>query len=166
MNNKTHLTPEGLNYIVSLRAIMNNGLNETLQIAFPNLIPLERPSVPSISLLDPHWVVGFVDGEGNFYIRILSSSSYRSGYQTQLIFRFHQSQRDQALINYFITYFKCGFIETNKTTKVIGFNVVNFNHLQLCCLYLFFLHIPYKVKKLKTLKILRLLLKLFLKRSI
>jgi len=40
MNRQEHLTSEGLREIVSIKASMNKGLSEDLQIAFPNVIPV------------------------------------------------------------------------------------------------------------------------------
>ena len=42
---KQHLTKEGLLKIAALKASMNNGLSEQLKVAFPNVIPVERPNV-------------------------------------------------------------------------------------------------------------------------
>ena len=44
---KEHLTTEGLNKIVGIKAMMNgNGLSEKLKIAFPNVPTIARPNVP------------------------------------------------------------------------------------------------------------------------
>lgn len=45
MNRKEHLTPDGLQEIVNLKASMNNGLSDELKYAFPNTIPVPRPAV-------------------------------------------------------------------------------------------------------------------------
>jgi len=50
---KEHLTNEGLQKIVNLRASMNNGLSENLKQAFPNTIAVERPIVKNHQTLDP-----------------------------------------------------------------------------------------------------------------
>jgi len=42
---KEHLTKEGLNKIISIKAVMNgNGLSDKLSKAFPNIIKIVRPS--------------------------------------------------------------------------------------------------------------------------
>jgi hypothetical protein len=43
--NKSHLTQEGLLKLVSLKANLNNGLSETLSVAFPNSTSVLRPVV-------------------------------------------------------------------------------------------------------------------------
>ena len=45
MKNKEHLTKEGLQQIVNIKASMNRGLSPELKAAFPNTIPVQRPFV-------------------------------------------------------------------------------------------------------------------------
>jgi hypothetical protein len=52
MFNKEHLTIDGLNKIVSIKASMNWGLSEKLDEAFSNRIPIERPLVLNTSIPD------------------------------------------------------------------------------------------------------------------
>ena len=40
-----HLTMEGLEKIVAIKASLNNGLSAELKAAFPEIIPVPRPSV-------------------------------------------------------------------------------------------------------------------------
>ena len=40
-----HLTLEGLRKIVAIRASMNRGLSDKLKLAFPDVVPVERPIV-------------------------------------------------------------------------------------------------------------------------
>jgi len=47
MEQKEHLTEEGLAKIVALKASMNMGLSEELKAAFPKIIPIARPLVPN-----------------------------------------------------------------------------------------------------------------------
>lgn len=68
--NKEHLTLSGLHKIVAIKAKMNLGLSESLQAAFPDVLPMSRPLVnkPSIS---PEWIAGFASAEGCFFCRRL-----------------------------------------------------------------------------------------------
>ena len=45
MINKEHLTKKGLNRIVSIKAVINLGLPDELQVYFPDIIPTLRPLV-------------------------------------------------------------------------------------------------------------------------
>lgn len=56
--NKEHLTREGIKKIISIRASMNLGLTDSLKIAFPNIIPVLRPTIKS-KIPNPYWVTGF-----------------------------------------------------------------------------------------------------------
>jgi len=47
--NKEHLTLSGLQKLIAIRAAMNLGLTDELQIAFPNVKPSIRPLVPLYS---------------------------------------------------------------------------------------------------------------------
>ncbi len=42
---KKHLTQEGLEQILSIKATMNFGESDKLKLLFPNVTPIERPSV-------------------------------------------------------------------------------------------------------------------------
>lgn len=59
MVNKEHLTLNGLEKIVALKASMNRGLSDKLKTAFANLIAKTRPLVQNKTIMDPHWLAGF-----------------------------------------------------------------------------------------------------------
>ena len=71
---KEHLTPEGLQKIVSIRAVLNKGLSEDLRAAFPGVVPSIRPQVQNRTIPDPYWVSGFVDAEGCFNVRFTKTT--------------------------------------------------------------------------------------------
>jgi hypothetical protein len=53
MKVKRHLTLEGAQEIMSIKASMNNGLSNELKTAFLNtIIPVERPKVSELSIGD------------------------------------------------------------------------------------------------------------------
>jgi hypothetical protein len=51
--NKEHLTVEGLNKIVAIKASMNRSLSSAIEAAFPNIFPVERPLVQDSPIPDP-----------------------------------------------------------------------------------------------------------------
>nr|ACV41166.1 ribosomal protein 3/homing endonuclease-like fusion protein [Grosmannia laricis] len=67
---KQHLTVEGIQKIVAIRASINKGLYGELKAAFPNIIPVQRPKIDDRFILDiqPWWVAGFTEGEGCFSV--------------------------------------------------------------------------------------------------
>jgi len=58
---------------------MNLGLPKLLSAQFPNIIPVERPTVNDPVIKNPNWFVGFVDGEGCFSLSVTKDSAYRLG---------------------------------------------------------------------------------------
>src|ERR1700728_2981957 len=50
INNKKHLTIEGLHELISIRASLNKGLPDRLKKAFPSIKPVLRPEVSNISI--------------------------------------------------------------------------------------------------------------------
>jgi hypothetical protein len=54
MEQKEHLTLEGLRKIVAIRASMNLGLPSTIEAAFPDIIPVLRPPVLNQRIEDPN----------------------------------------------------------------------------------------------------------------
>ena len=53
ISQKEHLTNEGLLKIVAIKASMNLGLSDDLKVAFPNIIPPERPLVETKTIDNP-----------------------------------------------------------------------------------------------------------------
>jgi hypothetical protein len=65
----------------------------------------ERPS--------PEWVVGFVDGEGCFFVGINRQPSMTVGWQVLPEFRVVQHERDVSILEQLREFFGCGLITTN-----------------------------------------------------
>jgi hypothetical protein len=53
MSRKEHLTIEGLDKIVAIKASMNLGLSLLLKQSFSDIIPVERPTVEDQKIKDP-----------------------------------------------------------------------------------------------------------------
>ena len=119
MFNKEHLHLEGLKKILSIRASMNKGLTETLKTMFPDIIPVERPIVDLQVIKNPLWLVGFVDGEGCFSVKLKKNKKIP---QVLLAFSISQHSRDANLLNIIKNYLECGIIERVSTRP----NNVNF----------------------------------------
>jgi hypothetical protein len=52
--NKDHLTIEGLNKILNIKAVINKGLSKELIELFPNIIPVNRPIIETSDIPDPN----------------------------------------------------------------------------------------------------------------
>lgn len=120
IKNKEHLTIEGLQEAVSIKASMNMGLSDKLQKAFPNTIKAPRPLVSNYTIPDPQWIAGFTSGEGCFMIKISKSPTSRLGLGVQLIFQITQNNRDEELMKCILAYFGCGML-VKDGTKIVFF---------------------------------------------
>ena len=63
--------------------------------------------------LDPFWVVGFVDGEGCFYVGINRNRTMKTGYQVLPEFRIVQHERDVQVLYALKKFFGCGVVRRN-----------------------------------------------------
>lgn len=71
MLSKKHLTQEGLEQIISIKAAMNFGESDKLKLSFPKVTPIEKPSVIVNDIaLNPFWVTAFIEADGSFYVSI------------------------------------------------------------------------------------------------
>ena len=113
MYNKQHLGQEGLTKVVKLKTAMNKGLTPILSENFPDIKPVERPSIKLQVSLDPNWVAGFVEAEGCFFITTIKSKLYKTGYQIKLNFNIVQHSRDIILMKSLVNYFNCGAVYEN-----------------------------------------------------
>lgn len=108
IKNKKHLTPDGLNEIVSIRASLNLGLTPLLNIAFPDITPVSRPLVENKRISDLYWIAGFTSGEGCFRVVVSKSRTSKLGWEVKLRFYITQHTRDKQLMESLVSYLKCG----------------------------------------------------------
>ena len=127
MENKEHLTREGLRKIVALKDKSNHGLSDKLKKAFPDFVPVSRPIVMNQIIEDPNWLTGFTTAEGCYYIDIYRSKSNKLGFVVRLVFSIGQHKRDEALLISFIYYLNCGTVNKNKDICV--FRVTKFDDI-------------------------------------
>lgn len=120
MSNKEHLTMEGVQKIVSMRASLNKGLTSLLSEEFKDIVPYERPKFDIPQIFDPLWILGFVEGEGCFNIKISKLKNNKS--IVSLRFVLSQHSRDRLLLNSLMNYLGCGRLEE---TSIITRLVIN-----------------------------------------
>lgn len=104
-----------------------------------------KQNLNNITILDPQWIVGFIDGEGCFYVGIYKNNTIKLGYQVTLEFSITQHIRDTALIKKFIEFFKCGYLAPDTLTKY-QYRIRDLNHHEN---YLFPLLDKYPLKSMK-----------------
>lgn len=129
MSTKQHLTQEGLEKIVSLKASINKGLSDELRLAFPQCNPTPRPVVNNKAIPAPEWLAGFVSGEGCFKSLLRKSTSIKVGFQSMLVFQIAQHARDEKLMENFVNYFGCGHVEKDSRGPWLYYVVANFSHI-------------------------------------
>lgn len=104
-----HLTVEGLQSIINIRASINRGLTPLLLAAFPNSIPCLKPTKENnLFKLQSQWVAGFVSGDGSFKTSVRESKLQKLGGRVSLIFVITQHIRDELLLKSFKDFFNCG----------------------------------------------------------
>lgn len=109
MKRGEHLTIQGLQKIINIRATINKGLSPVLKEAFPNSVAVPRPQLPhlhsvqtpytqdkgqrivcvenkSTLALHPQWVAGFTSGDGSFKVSIRESKAYKVGSRVIIIY--------------------------------------------------------------------------------
>jgi LAGLIDADG endonuclease. len=128
MNNKNHLSIEGLNQIINIKASMNIGLSNILKENFNSIVPIEKPFIITEYIPDPNWIAGFVNGEGTFDVKIYKSKN-NIGFAVQLRFRIPQHERDTKLIELLIKYFGAGVIEKHTKFPAVTLVLVKFSHI-------------------------------------
>ena len=109
MQRGEHLTIEGLQKIINIRASINKGLSPLLKEAFPNSVAIPRPPLPlADAKLDPQWVAGFTSGDGCFKVSVRESKLYKAGSRVVLLFILTQHIRDELLLKSMVNFFGCG----------------------------------------------------------
>ncbi len=116
-----HLTPEGLGKIVSIRASLNQGLTETLEKAFPDVVPVSRPIVnENKEIKSSNWVSGFTSAGAKLGCFYITQKTKGGKTYVGLKFQITQHVRDEQLMRSLIPYLGCGRYEKS------GENVVNY----------------------------------------
>jgi len=144
MNNKEHLTLEGLHKILAIRGSLNLGFSIELITNFPNIKPIERPLIIEPQIIDPNWLSGFSRGEGCFHVRFKKKSiKSKLGVQVSLLFKISplaclmqalEHERDKELMKSFTDYLNCGNISKNSSSTLsswIDYTVVRYDDLVL-----------------------------------
>jgi len=125
---KRHLTKEGLNEILGIKATMNLGLSDTLKNEFLNIEPLTR-SIINTGIPNKDWLAGFMEGESCFYVSVYNSPKSKLNYAVQLVFKITQHIRDKVLLDNISKLLECGRVETRKSGDACDFAVTSFKEI-------------------------------------
>jgi hypothetical protein len=127
IQNKEHLTAQGIQKIVAIKASLNLGISDELKAAFPATVPVQRPDVENILNRDPYWLAGFTSAEGCFLIRVYKAKT-KIGVAVKLVFQLTQHTRDEQLMKSLIEYFDCGNLY--KDGDAFEYRVEKFSDIQ------------------------------------
>nr|YP_009240568.1 LAGLIDADG endonuclease [Pyronema omphalodes]AMO66540.1 LAGLIDADG endonuclease [Pyronema omphalodes] len=105
---------------------MNLGLPQSLILEFPDVIAAERPTVSNQVIKNPHWLAGFVDGDGCFSISVTADSAYKLGRKVYWTFSIKQHNRDAVLLQSFVNFLGCGTVFVSKKVDACNFAVRHF----------------------------------------
>ena len=83
---------------------------------------------PQPGRLEAQWVVGFVDGEGCFYVGINPHPEMTSGFQVLPEFTVVQHKGDIQLLHALKDFFGCGVVRTNHGERM-AYRVRSLDHL-------------------------------------
>jgi hypothetical protein len=76
--------------------------------------------------LDPHWVVGFVDGEGCFSVSIHQHPGVRSfGWQVNPVFQVSQHRDSGLVLDAMVRFFGCGRVRTKGPASAVSIFAVD-----------------------------------------
>jgi len=107
---KSHLTIDGLNKIINIKASMNLGLSDFLKSEFLNFSLVKGPVINTENIPDNNRISGFTSGDGNFDVRITQQLSNKIGTRVQLRFRISQHERDFKLMELLVKHLGSGSI--------------------------------------------------------
>nr|YP_009262150.1 LAGLIDADG endonuclease [Chrysoporthe cubensis]AMX22225.1 LAGLIDADG endonuclease [Chrysoporthe cubensis] len=106
---KEHLTKEGFQRYLNLRATINNGNHfQDLLVEYPDTVKLPKPCIEHEGIIDPYWIAGFVDGDGCFRIKTRKCATYKLGVSVNIGFILTQDIRDGVFMRSMEKYFNCG----------------------------------------------------------
>lgn len=132
---KVHLTKEGLLKLVSIKASLNLGLSEQSKNSFPNIIPVVRPMVKFTEIKDLNWLRGFVEAEGCFLVAIQEYKDKPA--IVSLRFMLTQHSRDNVLLESIVKFLGCGRFYPVTTRNEVYFIVSTFHDIHVKILPLF-----------------------------
>jgi len=146
MKRGEHLTVEGFQTILNMRASLNLGCSEDLKLAFPKTTPVKKAEVVNQKIPHPEWLAGFTSGEGNFSIKATKIQS-KLGFKISVRFRLSQHSRDKELLSSLISYFECGVLVKDSRGPAVEYSVYKFSDVYVKILPFFSEH---KVRGVKA----------------
>jgi hypothetical protein len=86
----------------------NQGVSDSLNLAFTNIEPILRPEIKNRKIKSLHWLAGFTYAEGCFFIALKNSPYSKLGETVWLRFILTQHIRDKEFLKSLISTLNCG----------------------------------------------------------
>ena len=115
----------GFKKILSLKAILNEGLPEKLYEEFPDIVPAPKPLIQPQEIRDPNWLAGFTSAEGCFFIRFQGSLSHKLKEKVNFSLIITQHVKDEILMRSIINYLGCGSVQHLDGENAVYYRVGN-----------------------------------------
>jgi hypothetical protein len=84
--------------------------------------------------LSDDYLIGFVEGEGMFYVGIVPSKQVKCGWQVIYMFKVSQNPNGKVILDYFKKKLRCGYVKPNDKSdskdKSLAFVVRNIDDLR------------------------------------
>lgn len=129
IKNKEHLTRKGFLKILTIRASINKGLSDELNLSYPNIKPAPRPVFLVKNIKNYNWIAGLASGDGCFHISIRNSLTTKLRKSIVLKFHIAQHSRDIKTIEMIISNLGCGKVELVLKQSAVYFVVVKFEDI-------------------------------------
>ena len=111
LEKKKHYEYDGFIKILGIISVFPKGLSKSVLEAHSDVVPIKKPGhLPGKTLLNPYWIVGFVQADGTFGLNYIKSVRMKLGYTCQPQFRVTQHERDLLVLGRIIKTLGCGNI--------------------------------------------------------
>lgn len=137
IQDKEHLTKEGIQKILYIREDMNDGGIGHRKYSYKKIFGEHPPDLGSFSYEkffgEPpsdleNYLAGFTDAEGSFNVSIKKRKDYKIPLKTSICF--NVSQKDSVILSEFQKYLKCGTIRERRKDGLHLYEVNNFSQIQ------------------------------------
>lgn len=109
MEQKHHLTWEGLSEIISIKSQFKKGLSPLLKASFPNNLEYEEPAYnPDFNKINSQWLTGFINSDGHFGFVVSAADSLKTRCTAQ--FSLVQLNSSRVVLEQITTYLGFGIV--------------------------------------------------------